>query len=101
MGAPAALSQKPQGELVRGATTADPVEALELEGKVVLAIPCPYMVDSIRRWGPRHVACGAQALLYRFPEPYGFRSYCEENHVCVLSPHSIPGLVPQRKGLTD
>ncbi len=78
----------------------DPVEQLELTGKLVGYLGCPYMLVQ-RRWRSTFSACGAQATLYRFEAPYGLRSYCEEDHVCVLSELSIPGLHPNRKGRTD
>lgn len=86
---------------MKGAARWDPVAVLELEGKLVGTLGCPMVVQTRRVWRKTSAPCGAQATLYRFDDPYGYRSYCEEGHVCVLGEHSIPGLVPQRKGLTD
>lgn len=81
----------------------DPVDVLELPGELVASIPCPFM---LARPGPgrardRCEACGEQALLYRYPDPYGYRSRCELGHVLPLAPTQIPGLVQQLKGETD
>lgn len=86
---------------MRGAGRWDPVQALELEGQLVGTLGCPYIISRRQGFRTRLVPCGAQATLYRFAEPYGYRSYCEEDHVCVLSHHSLPGLMPRRKGPTD
>lgn len=88
---------------MKGAARWDPVAVFDLEGQLVALIGCPYMIKSRFRWpgASPFQACGAQASLYRFPDPFGFRSYCEEDHVCVLSQYSIPGLLPRLKGPTD
>lgn len=86
---------------MKGASRWDPVAVLALEGTLVGTLGCPYMVESRRIFRRRMAPCGAQATLYRFEEPYGYRSYCEEGHVCVLSQHSIPGYMPNRKRVTD
>jgi hypothetical protein len=85
---------------MKGASRWDPVGVLNLPGTLLGLLDCPYMIAPRR--GTKLVACGAQATLYRFPDPYGLRSYCEEDHVCVLSQHSTAALVvPHRKGRTD
>lgn len=81
----------------------DPVDLLELRGEIVQSLPCPYMVQTGKR-GSRVVGepCGAQAVLLRFPDPYGYRARCEEGHVVVLAATQIPGLYHRGlKGTTD
>ncbi len=86
---------------MKGVHRLDPVAKLDLEGRLAGMIDCPYMV-TVKRWRSAATRpCGAQASLYVFPEPYGLRSYCEEDHVCALSPLMIPVLMPGRKGPTD
>jgi hypothetical protein len=54
--------------------------------------------------GPEHhrgVACHEQAMLYKYPEPYGYRSRCEDGHVVVLAATQLPGLIRSLKGPTD
>lgn len=79
-------------------TSQDPVDALGLVGELAGSVPCPYMIPS--RWGKGR-ECGAQALLYRYPDPYGYRSRCEDGHVVVLGKHSVPGLFRPLRGATD
>jgi hypothetical protein len=45
--------------------------------------------------------CGQQAFLFRYPDPYGLRSRCEDGHVEIMSPKSIPGFYQSLKGPTD
>lgn len=83
-------------------TWKDPVDILGLHGEIVQSLPCPYMIPTGRRG--KHLAgepCGAQAILLRFPEPYGYRARCEDGHVVVLAPTQIPGLYRSLKGVTD
>ena len=82
----------------------DPVELLKLPAELVAAIPCPYMIEYRRPNTNGRVygnPCGMQALLYRYQEPYGYRSRCEEGHVVVLAATQIPGLWQDLKSDTD
>jgi hypothetical protein len=82
----------------------DPVDVMGLHGELVQAIPCPYMLRDGSRWGiPRGHPCGQQALLFRYPDPYGYRSRCEDGHVMVLALTQVPGLYQSQvlKGETD
>lgn len=79
----------------RGAHKLDPITVMALPAKLVAGLACP------QRLGYHKPLCGAQALLYRFPDPYGFRSYCDDDHVCILSPLAIEGLFHDPKLRTD
>lgn len=92
---------------MKGASKYDPVTKLNLEGQPVRSIRCPHMISVPKKklWGRRVTneprPCGEQALLVRFPAPFGLRSYCEEGHVEVLSELSCPGLWAPMKSHTD
>lgn len=71
----------------------DPVVLLKLEGTIVGALPCPFIVLVNRR----RKVCGEQAILLKFPEPYGLRARCEDGHSSVVAPTAIPsGWKPDR-----
>ena len=76
----------------------DPVDLLRLEGTLIGSMPCPHMYGKSLRDRRK---CGQQAFLFRYPDPYGLRSRCEDGHVEIMSPKSIPGFYQSLKGPTD
>lgn len=91
---------------MKGATRWDPVGVLKLEGTLVGFMACQEWYEYGRFGQPKRRTnakgpCGAQASLYRFQFPYGYRAYCEEGHVCVFGEHSTQGFGYDPPGASD
>lgn len=77
----------------RGASEWDPVVKLELEGRFVGMMACPWMIMAPRGvWfrRQRFYRCGMEASVILFPEPYGYRVYCEEGHCLPMPANGKP-----------